>query len=531
MNLMTDRWLPVRRRDGSEEKIAPHEVTTQFDNNPIVELLAPRPDFKSALYQLLIGMFQVAVMPKDEDGWLELWDEPPSPKWLQEKLLVYQECFEIDTDGPAFMQDIGLPKVKKKSIHQLLIGSPGENTIKNNIDHFVKRSEHFVLDGYWAAIAAYALQLFGPPDGGGHREGLSGSGAVSTLLLPLNKSGYVLLWEKIWLNIFPKEEVITWGGDSQKSELQHIFPWMGNTRISTGDKITELDHLHPLSVYWGVPRRLRLDFERENNVRCSLTNELTRCYVKHFSMVKHGALYSNLWRYPFSSYKKDPEVVPDSNKRASMRMSPKVVAYSNWLPLSYGTNEFNPSRVVAYFATERSKIVENQVALWVSGYDMVPGKATVNNWYETTMPLFPLSTEDSEIVKNRVSILIGAASDAAQNLRSSVKLAWFKRPKDAKGNMSFLDTSFWQQTEAVFYQNLGRLVKAPADKNLVVEIATQWEGEIKRSARALFDSWALSAQEDGLNMKRVVKARTELEKWLRDGKQMKELQNLQTITE
>jgi CRISPR system Cascade subunit CasA len=66
---------------------------------------------------------------------------------------------------------------------------------------------------------------------------------------------------------------------------------------------------------------------------------------------------------------------------------------------------------------------------------------------------------------------------------------------------------------------------------LVAEIATTWEKKIRNMALDLFDTWALSAQEDGLDMKRVVLARRDLLKWLKNGKQMKELKNLQTIAE
>ncbi|RKX23728.1 MAG: type I-E CRISPR-associated protein Cse1/CasA, partial [Candidatus Zixiibacteriota bacterium] len=145
MNLMTDRWLPVRRRDGSEEKIAPHELTTQFDSNPIVELLAPRQDFRSALYQLLIGMFQVAAIPKDEDDWINLWDEPPSPEWLQEKLSVYRDCFEIDSTGPAFMQDYLPLDTEPQPLDNLFVSLPANS-------HFQK-SAIANISPYWAAVA------------------------------------------------------------------------------------------------------------------------------------------------------------------------------------------------------------------------------------------------------------------------------------------------------------------------------------------------------------------------------------------
>ena len=518
MNLMTDRWLPVRRRDGSEEKIAPHEVTTQFDNNPIVELLAPRPDFKSALYQLLIGMFQVAVIPKDEDVWRDFWAEPPSPKWLQKKLLVHQECFEIDSDGPAFMQDYSPLDVKPQSLNNLFISLPANG-------HFQK-SDIVNITPYWAAIALFTLQTFAPSGGSGHRVGLRGGGPLTTIVLPEKNR---ILWRAIWLNVLEKDQLKHLSGDIEKQAVAATFPWMAPTRTSEGGSVTLPEDCHPCQMFFGMPRRIRLLFEYRCGV-CDLSGESSDVMVNCYKTKNLGVNYDGPWLHPLNAYSVNPQ--KPEEPPLSIKGQPGGITYRHWSGLAISSDTQLPAKVVQLINqsnVRRDMLEECGARIWVSGYDMDNMKARC--WYESTLPLFPLSPEDSIIVKNRVSFLIGAAFEVAQNLRSSVKLAWFKRPKDAKGDMSFLDTSFWQQTELAFYQNLGRLVKAPADKNLVVEIATQWEGEIKKTARALFDSWALSAQEDGLNMKRVVKARTELGKWLRNGKQMKELQNQQTITE
>ena len=518
MNLITDQWLPVRRRDGSEEKIAPHEVTKKFDSNPIVDLWAPRPDFRSALYQLFIGMFQVAVMPKDEDGWLELWDEPPKLEWLQEKLSAYQECFEIDSDGSAFMQDYSPLNTEPQPLDNLFISLPANG-------HFQK-SDITNISPYWAAVALFTLQTFAPGGGSGHRVGLRGGGPLTTMVLPKKNR---TLWGAIWLNILEKDELKYLSGDIGKDDLPAIFPWMAPTKTSEGGTITLPEDCHPCQMFFGMPRRIRLQFEHRSGI-CDLSGDQSDIVVSSYKTKNLGVNYDGPWLHPLNAYSinpKKPEEPP-----LSIKGQPGGITYRHWAGLAINSEKQIPAKVVQLLNTSsvRRNILEEYGAnVWASGYDMDNMKARC--WYESTMPLFPLSPEDSKVVKDRVSYFVGAAFEAAQNLRASVKSAWFKRPKDAKGDMSFLDTSFWQQTESVFYQNLGRLVKAPSDKELAAEIAKQWEREIKRTAQNLFDSWALSAQEDGLNMKRVVKARTELEKWLKNGKQMKALKNLQTSTE
>ena len=518
MNLLTDQWLPVRRRDGSEEKISPYEVTTQFADNPIVDLWPPRPDFRSALYQLLIGMFQVAVMPNDDEGWLELWDEPPQPEWLQEKLLAYRECFEIESDGTAFMQDYSPLDTEPQSLDNLFISLPANG-------HFQK-SDIANISPYWAAVALFTLQTFAPSGGSGHRVGLRGGGPLTTIVIPEKDK---TLWGTVWLNVLEKDELKHLSGDIIKEDLATVFPWMGPTRTSEGGRVTLPEDCHPGQMFFGMPRRIRLLFDHCTGI-CDLSGEQSGIVVSSYKTKNLGINYDGPWLHPLNAYSinpKKPEEPP-----LPIKGQPGGITYRHWAGLVINGENQIPAKVVQQLnasSTRRDILEEYGANVWASGYDMDNMKARC--WYESTMPLFPLSPEESIIVKERVSFLVGAAFEAAKNLRSSVKSAWFKRPKDVKGDLSFLDTSFWQQTEAAFYQNLGRLVKEPSNSSLVVEIATQWEREIKRTARSLFDSWALSAQEDGLNMKRVVKARMEFEKWLKNGKQMKELKNLQTITE
>src|SRR5690554_2295072 len=80
LNLIRDRWIPVRRKDGTVEKIRPAEVLDfgPDGENPPVAVAAVRPDFNSALIQFLIGIFQTAVAPKREGDWRKTWKNQPS---------------------------------------------------------------------------------------------------------------------------------------------------------------------------------------------------------------------------------------------------------------------------------------------------------------------------------------------------------------------------------------------------------------------------------------------------------------------
>ncbi len=331
MNLLTDCWLAVIRRDGKREKVAIWGLLDEYESNPIVDLESPRPDFRNALYQLLIGIMQVAAAPEDEEVWAELWEEPYSPEEFKEKVLKYEDCFEIDSEGPAFMQDYDSELLQKNnpvSIYRLVMGSPGDNTVKENGDFFIKEKNNFELDVYWAAVALYVTQTTGPPDGGGHRAGLRGSGPLTTLIVPAIHSREATIWEKLWLNILPQEETNSWNGNPEKE----IFPWMNCTISSTGDKTTTFKDLHPLSIFWGMPWRVRFVLPPQEGI-CLLTGARSEKTINQHRRLKHGFMYSNLWTHPFTPHlAKIPEKTEyqENNKKISMLATSDNFFYRNW---------------------------------------------------------------------------------------------------------------------------------------------------------------------------------------------------------
>jgi hypothetical protein len=44
-SLLSANWIPVKRAGGSRDPIAPHEITSDLDSNPIGSFAWPRPDF------------------------------------------------------------------------------------------------------------------------------------------------------------------------------------------------------------------------------------------------------------------------------------------------------------------------------------------------------------------------------------------------------------------------------------------------------------------------------------------------------
>ncbi|MGO9954161.1 MAG: type I-E CRISPR-associated protein Cse1/CasA [Dissulfurispiraceae bacterium] len=104
-NLIDEKWIPIKRRDGTEENIAPWEVTDGFIENPVVSLNAPRPDFDGSLIQFLIGLVQTTAAPANRIEWKLKLNKPPETDELQMKCATVRHAFELAGDGPRFMQD------------------------------------------------------------------------------------------------------------------------------------------------------------------------------------------------------------------------------------------------------------------------------------------------------------------------------------------------------------------------------------------------------------------------------------------
>ncbi|HED14965.1 MAG TPA: type I-E CRISPR-associated protein Cse1/CasA [Gammaproteobacteria bacterium] len=443
MNLITDKWIPVIREDGTHDAIVPWQIAES--ENPVTEINAPRPDFQGALYQFLIGLLQTCFAPEDEDEWLEFWEEIPAPEELQAVFEKVAEAFELyNPDGAAFMQDYNLPEGETKQVPALLIAAPGAKTIKDNLDHFIKRGEVDCMCSGCAATALFSLQLNAPSGGRGHRVGLRGGGPLTTLIVSDKTDEY--LWNKLWLNVLNKED-LECTPDILNAD---VLPWMGETRLSDKKgKITTPESVQPLQMYWGMPRRIRLD-EPDGSGVCDICDEISVPVFKTYRTKNFGTNYEGAWVHPLTPYRMD---IKKEKPPLSLKGQEGGLGYRHWLGLVLQEPEMGDkaATIIRFFNEERSYLIsDGQVgALWCFGFDMDNMKARC--WYDSWFPIFNLNDSQKENLIDWTGELIRTARDVVKILRGSVKSAWFRRPKDIKGDMSKIDAQFWQATEPDFY--------------------------------------------------------------------------------
>jgi len=510
-NLLTERWLPVLRAKSGKENIAPWEITGSYTDNPVVALNPPRPDFNGgALVQFLIGLLQTAYAPKDRWEWEDrLFGQPPAPEELKDAFLRYREAFDLDGEGPRFMQDLDpLAGQKPLPITALLIDTAGSET------HFIKNLPRQGVSPALAAMALYALQTNAPSGGAGHRTSLRGGGPLTTLVVcaPVESDRPATLWQTLWLNILEASHF-----KSPKNQPEDIFPWLGPIRTSEKDSktlVTTTEHASPLQMFWGMPRRIRLDFENVESGECGLCGESSEILVRQYRTKNYGTNYGGVWEHTLSPHTREAggEVLP---------MHPRgSINYRHWLGLVQENRDKKiqrvPAKTVLRFRDQRLYRKGFRFRLWAFGYDMDNMKPRC--WYESTMPLYHFDDSGKrERFEGTVKSMIDAAGLFLGNLRSCLKDAWFN-PEDARrtgADTSFLDAAFWSDSENEFYRLLERLHPDPANLSARKQVLLDWHGVLNDYTLKTFDRYANTSQIAEQNPRRIAEARLRLERYVK----------------
>ncbi|MCY4599078.1 MAG: type I-E CRISPR-associated protein Cse1/CasA [Acidobacteria bacterium] len=517
-NLITEPWLPVQRRSDRVEHIQPWRINERIGEDPFVAFAWPRPDFNGAAHELLIGLLCTAAAPADEDEWEKWWLDPPPPDVLQQRFLTVAHAFDLDGDGPRFLQDLDpLEGAENKDVAALLIDAPGAQTLRNNADLFVKRGATPVLSRAAAAMALFTLSSYAPSGGAGHRTSLRGGGPMTTLAVATHSRYGAALWGRLWPNVESREQLEARATEATtEHDPADIFPWLAPCRTSNpkaGGRPTTPSDVHPLQVYWGMPRRIRILFENAEGRRCGLTGAGDSLVARNYRTRNYGIHYSEGFEHPLTPYYRQK---PSAMVKRPVHPNPGGISYRLWpgLVVLSGDGLREPARVVRAWP-HRSRWVVNEARFVVFGYDMDNMKARA--WTEGEMPLWRLNDATrQELVESFIKRATGGAATVARLVTGAVKAALCERPRDATGDYGFVAERFFGDTESAFYAALEDAVALiyadPDSDDPAVAARRRWAPVMERAALRLFDEYA---PPDGLEdraMHRHVKARFHL--WL-----------------
>lgn len=485
MNLLEEKWLPIRRRAGQIDWIAPHQIAEP----DIVAFAANRADYNGALAQMMIGLLQTTTTIDDEGDWEDLLDVPPTAEVLQKWFAPISAAFVLDGEKARFMQDFSLNEGAECTIDALLIDAAGGSAIDKNTDHFVKRDTINAMCPHCVAAALFTLQTNAPAGGAGHRTSLRGGGPLTTLVIATPTRS---LWQDLWLNVKPQRVFLQQGGDVQKTAKYFTFPWLDEiSKIQAAGGETQPLHVHPHHLFWAMPRRIRLDFFDVQTGQCDICKRESTQLVHRYVTKPQGLNYKGVWRHPFSPYYETKE------GWLPVHPQPGGFSYKNWLAWvldsTQSKKQVQAATAVNYVLAEGRQ--KSEFRLWVFGYDMDNMKPRC--WYETTFPLYDLASSDRTAKKNLQAIvknLIEASEQAVFYLRQAVKQAWFG-DSDLRGDLSFVDKAFWDGTELRFYQQLKDLLEQARsdagidmdDASFIIGLGETWLKVLRDKALHLFD--------------------------------------------
>ena len=508
-NLIETPWLPVKCRSGSVVSIPPWRITERMAEDPFVAFAWPRPDFNGAAHEFLIGLLATAAAPRDDDDWTDWWHDPPSPERLQELFSGFADAFNLDGSGPRFLQDQDpLEGMEDKEVAALLMDSPGAKTLRDNTDLFTKRGGAPVLCRAAAAMALYTLSAYAPSGGVGHRTSLRGGGPMTTLVAATHGEYGDTLWGRLWPNVESREQMERrTPATVLHDDPESIFPWLAPTRTSepkTGRLTTPVD-VHPLQVYWGMPRRIRLCFEPPEGQICNLTGTPDDSVVKSYRTKNYGTNYSEGFEHPLTPYYRQKI----GAAKLAVHPNPGGISYRHWPGLIVpGTDDLGqPARVVRH-VNERE--IGGDTRCLAFGYDMDNMKARA--WIESELPIWQV--RDAAVrdqLKGFVLRATAGASTVTGLLIGAVKAALNPRVSDAAGDYGFIGERFYRDTEPDFYAALQEaldLIRRDQDNDdPCAAVLAGWAPTMAKAALRLFDEYAPFDGLEGRDMHRHVKAR------------------------
>ncbi|AUJ72262.1 type I-E CRISPR-associated protein Cse1/CasA [Pseudoalteromonas sp. NC201] len=513
-NLVQDPWLYYRLKDNSIRQLPLSAIA----NPDVMDFALPRADFYGAAYQFAIGLLQTCCSPEEEEDWHDWYESPPSEQALTEAFDKAAHAFNLFGEGPLFMQDLDpLDGASTQNINTLLIETPGDNTLKNNVDHFIKRGKAAALSPDMAALALFTLQINAPAGGVGYRTGLRGGGPLTTLLLPNDESPS--LWRKLWLNVCIEPQV----SDAQLQGGQ-IFPWLESTKVSKGKGAEVLSKdVHFLTHFWAMPRRIRLQPE-ESAGTCSLTGHQCEVLVKSFATTNYGNNYAGSWWHPLTHYRSNPKKPNEDN--LSSKGQPGGIQYKQWHALCFANaDEGNhPARVIREFYDIKMDYVDLQPRLWAFGFDMDNMKA--RGWYDSQFPIFLLDEAKRADVIHDLNYSIQLALEFSSMMRMQIKEALFDRPKDIKADLAQHVLCYWQNTERDFFTVAEAIC---IQGELQSEDAKRWFYRALNAVLDIFDEVVLSISMDNQAITRKIAARQKLTAWLHGKKTSKEFKQRYNI--
>jgi CRISPR system Cascade subunit CasA len=420
------------------------------------------------------------------------------PDELAADLAPFAHAFNLDGPGPRFLQDFDELPGEPDSPETQLIEAPGEQTRRRNLDLLVKAGRVTQLSRAAAAIALFTLQCYAPSGGRGNLTSVRGGGPLTTLVLPGGEP--LTLWQLIWANV-PN------GRTPTADQLPRVFPWLAATRTADRFPTTTEKEAHRLQAFWGMPRRIRLDFaDNSEGLPCNLTESVDPVIVTGWRQRPNDVKYV-AWDHPLTPSYKDAK----TGGWLPVHAQPSGIGYRDWVGIAVSDAEGKrrPAQCVADWPDRAADLPElGETRLFAAGYDTDNMKA--RGFVEAELPLPGSNPQTAKAIARVGRRLVQSAEIVVQSLRRAVRDALFTR--DTKIDSTPLATvyeGFWAATQDRFFDLL-RSTEGDWEAALTTH-APGWRAVLQQAALALFDQAApLDPTVVSFDPKRIVDAKRNL---------------------
>jgi CRISPR system Cascade subunit CasA len=220
---------------------------------------------------------------------------------------------------------------------------------------------------------------------------------------------------------------------------------------------------------------------------------------QHYLTRNLGVNYKGPWIHPLTPY-----FIADDGSPSALHPQPGGMGYRYWLGLIQtaqgNKGKRQPARIVEHFIRERRR----DLRLWAFGYDMDNMKARC--WYDSMMPLILTDENIRKSYEYHTAALVQSADQVSRETRRQVKRALFKPENEVKGDLSFIELRFWQETEADFFNSLRQLRDALTVGRDIVPILEDWHKRLVREAEVIFNDISQTGSFDAADPKRIALA-------------------------
>ena len=114
------------------------------------------------------------------------------------------------------------------------------------------------------------------------------------------------LWGRLWPNVESREQIEARAVETiLEDDPEKVFPWLVPTRTSNpkaGGRPTTPADVHPLQIYWGMPRRIRLLFQSVQGRGCGVTAAEDSIVVAGYRTRNYGTSYSEGFEHPLTPH-------------------------------------------------------------------------------------------------------------------------------------------------------------------------------------------------------------------------------------